>query len=178
MHNQDLYQKTILFAGNAHIGQKIPGTDVSYIVHISNVCMEVIAALTKDASGVDENVCMQGALLHDTIEDTAVTFEELAKIFGEDVAKVVQALTKNEALPKSERMLDSLNRIIVAGKEAAIIKIADRIVNLQPPPQHWPKEKIIAYRKEAQLILEKLGSFHQYLSERLAKKIEEYLVYC
>ncbi len=141
--------------------------------------MEVLTAFTKESAfAIDMDLCMQAALLHDTLEDTAVTFEQLTEVFGSKVAIVVMALTKNADLPKSERMPDSLDRVVKVGKEAAMVKMADRIVNLQPPPKHWSKEKRIAYKKEAQLILNKLGTFHKYLSDRLKQKIKDYQAFC
>ena len=174
MWNQDLYQKTILFAAAAHKNQKVPGTDLSYLVHLSNVCMEVLAALVNSSDKVDGDLCMQGALLHDTIEDTEVKVDEIEQHFGKQVLTVVQALTKDKTLPKLEQMQGSLQRIKIAGKEAAMVKMADRIVNLQPPPSYWNKEKIKTYKIEAQLIYENLNAYHDYLSNRLKQKIEAY----
>lgn len=174
MWNQDLYQKTILFAANAHKGQKIPGTEVSYLVHLSNVCMEILAALVNSTDEVDGDLCMQSALLHDTIEDTAILADDIEKNFGKKLMTVVQALTKDKTLPKLEQMQGSLQRIKVAGKEAAMVKMADRIVNLQPPPSYWSKEKIKAYKIEAELIYENLNGYHDYLGNRLKQKIEAY----
>ena len=54
------------------------------------------------------------------------------------------------------------------------MKLADRITNLQPPPAHWTKKKVAAYKKEARLILAELGEASDYLSERLAEKIRNY----
>ena len=177
MWNQDLYQKTILFAAAAHKDQKVPGTDLTYLVHLSNVCMEILAALANSTDDVDGDLCMQGALLHDTIEDTEIKADEIEQHFGKQVLTVVQALTKDKNLPKKEQMQGSLQSIKSVGKEAAMIKMADRIVNLQPPPSHWSLEKIKVYRKEAGLILENLGEYHEYLANRLKQKIEAYKVY-
>ena len=58
-----------------------------------------------------------------------------------------------------------------------MVKLSDRITNLQPPPQHWNQEKIEKYREEAILILAKLGEANQYLAQRLNQKITEYQQY-
>ena len=58
-----------------------------------------------------------------------------------------------------------------------MVKLSDRITNLQPPPKYWDKEKIKKYRNESFLILEKLGEANQYLAERLQIKIAEYRKY-
>jgi len=175
MWDQDVYLKTLLFAGKAHIGQKVPGTDLSYVVHITNVAMEVASALTHtNEQKIDVTLAVQCALLHDTIEDTAVTYEEIKSIFGEQVANGVLALTKNTELPKAEQMQDSLQRIVEQGAAIRIVKMADRINNMQPPPLYWTLEKKQGYHKEAQFILEQLGGVHSYIEERLAQKIINY----
>lgn len=114
------------------------------------------------------------ALLHDTVEDTAVTYEQVAAGFGQPVADGVLALTKDEGLPKGEQMPDSLRRIKRQPREVWLVKLADRIVNLQPPPKHWQAERIAAYKVESDSILAALGEASPLLAERLAAKIEAY----
>ena len=177
MWSQDLYQETILFVAEAHKEQKVPGTDLPYLVHLSNVCMEVMAALHFDSERVNPDVCILCALLHDSVEDTDVTAQLVKDKFGDAVATGVAALTKNESLPKLESMQDSLARIKAAGKAAGMVKMADRIVNLQAPPAYWPDKKIKVYQEEARLIHSELKHFHKYLADRLAKKIEDYEIY-
>lgn len=55
-----------------------------------------------------------------------------------------------------------------------MVKLADRITNLQPPPHYWSREKIQNYKKEAELILEHLGTSNKYLADRLKEKIDGY----
>ncbi|HVY74398.1 MAG TPA: HD domain-containing protein, partial [Puia sp.] len=111
METQTLFQKAIKFSALKHLEkqQTIPGTDLPYVVHLSNVAMEVIIAYYISTT-FDLALAVQMALLHDTLEDTAATFDEIAEEFGPEIAQGVSALTKNEQLPKSERMADSLNR--------------------------------------------------------------------
>lgn len=175
MWNQDLYQKTILFATKVHGRQKVPGSELPYLLHLSNVCAETLAAMmTENNPNYDINFAMQCALLHDTIEDTPITFEDIEMHFGKKVAIAVLALTKNEKLPKAERMKASLRRIKVHSDEARIVKMADRITNLQKPPKHWDKEKKRKYWEEAKIILEELRGVNEAIEERLRKKIERY----
>ena len=87
------------------------------------------------------------------------------------------ALTKNEALPKETQMADSLKRIIQQGKEVRMVKMADRINNLQKPPKHWNRAKMKRYQKEAQFMLEQLSGVHPYIEARLKQKIEAYKQY-
>jgi (p)ppGpp synthase/HD superfamily hydrolase len=124
------------------------------------------------------SLAIQVSLLHDVLEDTNTTFDEIAKEFSLDVAEGVQSLTQNDDLPKEEKMMDSLNRIKKQPKETQAVKLADRITNLQEPPKHWPLEKIQKYKEEAILILEHLKDSNLYLANRLRDKITAYGKYC
>ncbi len=173
---QDAYQKAISFAGIAHKDQKIPGSDVTYVVHLANVAMEVLFAYSESMD-FDLETALQSALLHDTLEDTDISIEDLRKNFGDKVCRCVSALTKNMNLPKEERMKDSLNRILKEGRDASIVKLADRITNLQIPPSYWSKEKKELYLAEAEMILHMLQNTHSYLENRLKARIKIYLNY-
>ncbi|WP_108868733.1 HD domain-containing protein [Aquimarina aquimarini] len=173
---QELYQKAMKFAGEKHKDQKYPGTNINYLLHISNVAMEVLLAHTSE-NNFDINFAIQAAILHDTIEDTNTNFEEIKNEFGERIAKAVAALSKDKTLStKEEQMTDSLNRINQLEKEVGIVKLADRISNLQGPPKHWSKEKIIRYHTEAKAISKSLKDKNEYLNNRLEQKIDEYKI--
>lgn len=178
MQTQSIYQKAILFAAKKHSEnhQTIPGTNLPYIVHLSNVAMEIMIAYQK-TNDFNLDLALPLALLHDTLEDTATTTEELLQEFGLEVSKGVMALSKNKNLPKSEQMQDSLNRIKMLSKEVGIVKIADRITNLQEPPKYWTTSKKQEYQKEALLILEHLKGANTYLEQRLHAKIIDYEKY-
>jgi (p)ppGpp synthase/HD superfamily hydrolase len=171
--NQDLYLKALRFAAEAHAGQKIPGTDLPYLMHVAAVTMEINAVISIE--GLKEpDLAVQCALLHDTIEDTHVTSYDISLLFGPDVAAGVNALTKNKSLAKEVQIRDSIIRIQKMPCEIAMVKLADRITNLQPPPAHWDKDKIRHYRRDAEIILEHLGSASPYLAERMKFKLAGY----
>ncbi len=179
--SQDIFVRAWDFATLAHQGQTyagpIEGQHFDYINHIGSVAMELIWALHNTPS-VDGNLAIQCALLHDTLEDTKTTYEDLVSIFGERVANGVKALTKDESLStKYEQMQDSLERIKLQPVEIWMVNLADRITNLSEPPFHWSKEKKIKYREEALLIHRELGSANELLSERLLSRIDSYQRY-
>jgi (p)ppGpp synthase/HD superfamily hydrolase len=174
--SQESYIKALLFAANAHNRQKVPGTELPYLTHLTMVSMEVTAALAVE-DGLDGNLAIQCALLHDVLEDTDVAYDALKEIFGESVAKGVLALTKNDNLPKHEKMADSLTRIQQQPREVWMVKLADRISNLQPPPKHWTVEKMQSYQQEACQIYEALHTASPFLAIRLQQKIEGYIKY-
>ena len=176
MELQRLYQKALAFAGEKHGDQKVPGTQSSYLVHLSNVAMEtMIAALHTD--DFDLAFAVQVALLHDVLEDTSTTFDEIEEVFDGNIARAVLALSKNESLPISQQISDSLSRIKLEPKEVWAVKLADRISNLQKPPQHWDMNKIIDYKKMAGIILFQLKGGNTYLENRLHQKIIDYQAY-
>lgn len=175
---QACYQEAIKFATAKHLfkNQKVPGTDLPYVVHLSNVAMEILIAYSN-TNHFNLILAIQVALLHDTMEDTDTTFEEIVLYFGQVVADGVAALTKNNHLPKEFQMEDSLKRIREQPKEIWAVKLADRITNLQAPPKHWSDSKRMEYRNEAMFILQELKDGNQYLATRLELKIDEYQKY-
>jgi len=174
--SQEAYLKALRFAAEKHKGQLVPGTDWSYTVHLSMVCMEILAAFNQNPN-LNGDLAIQAAILHDTIEDTDVTYEDLQSKFSQNVAEGVLALTKDTTLGKKEQMQDSLKRIKLQPKEIWMVKLADRITNLQPPPSYWDREKRKRYLEQAKLILDELRAGSEYLSNRLSEKIHDYQVY-
>ena len=171
---QQRYIDAYRFAAEAHRGQIFPGTDgLPYVMHVSMVAMEVMTALALETFEAPD-LAVQCALLHDTIEDTGVSPEDLEGRFGAAVAAGVAALSKDPSLPKPEQMADSLRRICQQPREVWIVKLADRISNLQPPPARWSKEKRTRYRDEAENILDALGPASPYLAARMRRMIDGY----
>ena len=171
----DLYLKAWNFASRAHEEQCVPGTTIPYINHVGAVAMEIISAIARDGSVGEPDLAIQCALLHDVLEDTATDVEQIDKEFGERVAKGVLALSKDPDLPSKEaQMRDSLRRIKTQPREVWMVKLADRITNLQPPPRNWSRAKIVKYHGEAKQILSALCTASNALSERLYIKIERY----
>ena len=179
----DRYQEALRFAAHAHGDQKMSGSQLPYLAHLTSVASEVIAAAMAAGAGdepFDLDLAATAALLHDTVEDTAVKIEEVAGTFGPAVAQVVLALTKDPQLPKDVQMADSLARIVALpgelGRVAAIVKLADRTTNLQVPPSYWKLAKRRAYLDEGQRILQTLVAVSRYapLEQRLADRIAAY----
>jgi (p)ppGpp synthase/HD superfamily hydrolase len=171
----DLYVDALRFAAARHHGQVMPGGDLPYLVHVTSVTAEVIATLAQERFA-DPDLAVQCALLHDVVEDTSTTIDEIATRFGRRVAGGVAALSKDAALPKAERMADSLRRIRAQPHEVWIVKLADRITNLGPAPAGWSADKRIAYRDEAGEILRALADASVHLADRLGQRMVSYEV--
>ena len=94
MYSPDRFLAALRFATEKHLPQKFPGTDLPYLMHVVTVASEVIAhlpALKLD----DPDLAVACALLHDTLEDTPATYEEVAAKFGRAVADGVDALVRH-----------------------------------------------------------------------------------
>lgn len=175
MWNPDHYQRAIVFAGEAHAGQLYSGSQASYVVHLAQVAMEIMHTWSQEPGDWNADLAVQCALLHDCLEDTPTEYKQLAAVFGTQVARGVLALTKDQHQPKSEQMMDSLARIRSLNQpEIAMVKLADRITNLQSPPPHWDRAKILRYQEEARVILDQIGYASDFLADRLNQKIKAY----
>ena len=93
--SQELYIKAYKYAARAHHGQCVPGSDLPYITHLSFVSMEIMSSLSV-GNKRNGDLAVQCALLHDILEDTGVTYEQVKDKFGIVVDCGVQALTKNK----------------------------------------------------------------------------------
>lgn len=177
MFSQEKYLKALNFAAKAHGEQKTP-YGLPYITHLTSVAMEIMHACEEGKVELEKaDFVITVALLHDVIEDTDVTYDELYKEFSAEVAEAVDALSKDKTLPKKEQMADSINRLLTQGYDVQMVKLADRITNMQKPPEKWDSEKIFNYHKEAKFILSCLKNSNLHLSKRLEDKINNYIVY-
>ncbi len=121
--------KTYLFAQKAHENQ-IRKSGEAYIIHPLNVAL--ILANQK----MPTNVIMAG-LLHDVVEDTNTTIEEIEALFGEDVASIVAGVTKLDHMPRldtDQLKVENQRKVIIASAKdvrVIIVKLADRLHNMQ-----------------------------------------------
>jgi (p)ppGpp synthase/HD superfamily hydrolase len=131
------------FAARAHDGQTRKGAAAEpYIGHVIEV-----AALLAEHGAPPEAVI--AGLLHDTIEDTAVTPAELAAEFGEGVAAIVAEVTDDKSLPKEVRKGLQISHALVCSAAAKQVKLADKISNLRAildsPPAAWNHARRVEY---------------------------------
>lgn len=178
MFSQEKYLKALNFAALAHKDQKTPN-GLPYLTHLTSVAMEVIHACQEgQIEDKKADIAISVAFLHDTIEDTDITYDDIYNEFGAEVAEGVDALTKDKTLPtKKEQMADSINKLLTQSYEIQMVKLADRITNMQKPPESWDSLKILNYHKEAKFILSCLKNSNLHLSKRLEEKINNYVVY-
>ena len=133
------------FAAEKHRDQRRKGQCASpYINHPIEV-----AELLVRVGQVDDVALLQAALLHDTVEDTQTTFQELEEQFGTGVRTLVEEVTDDKSLPKDERKRRQVERAPYLSEGARQIKLADKTCNVRDlvtkPPLDWPLERRLAY---------------------------------
>ena len=133
------------FAAGKHRDQRRKDREESpYINHPIQVA-ELIARVGR----VSDLATLQAAVLHDTVEDTETTFEELEEKFGVEVASLVREVTDDKSLRKEQRKQLQIERAPRLSPEAKAIKIADKISNIlditYSPPEGWSKERRVEY---------------------------------
>jgi (p)ppGpp synthase/HD superfamily hydrolase len=160
------------FAAECHQGQLYPGTKLPYLTHLGMVVLALLPALEEEP-GLEADLALCCAILHDTVEDTGITCGEIEAGFGRAVAQGVSALSKDPGLPKGDSMRDSLERIKAQPREIWLVKLADRVANLGAavPMAYWGRVKCQAYADEGEVILEALGSASKVLSRALRGRI-------
>ncbi|XP_013406805.1 guanosine-3',5'-bis(diphosphate) 3'-pyrophosphohydrolase MESH1 isoform X2 [Lingula anatina] len=104
--------------------------------------------LTEEADITDLDV-IQAALLHDTVEDTNTTFEELEETFGSAVTNIVREVTDDKSLPKAERKLQQIEHAPHSSPKAKLVKLADKLYNLRDlnrcTPNGWTENRVQEY---------------------------------
>lgn len=121
------------FAEEKHKFQKRKGSDIPYFDHI----LKVVQVLQEYGASI--NVMVAGAL-HDTIEDTDTTIEDIVSLFGVEVAYMVDTVTEKKGLPYEDRKKLQSLRIGGATKEIKMLKCADCIANLTDTEQQMKQE--------------------------------------
>ena len=128
--NTELLDRAILFAVKAHAGTERRGKGFPYIVHPMEA-MEIVATITPDQE------LLAAAALHDTVEDTNVTIEEIRDQFGERVANLVAAESDVFIEGKSEeetwhaRKQAAMDRLAAAPYDAKIVALGDKLSNMR-----------------------------------------------
>jgi guanosine-3',5'-bis(diphosphate) 3'-pyrophosphohydrolase len=145
--------EALAFAADKHSGQRRKDAEASpYINHP----IAVAAVLAAEGDVSDEAILLAG-VLHDTVEDTKTTFEELAELFGDDVTGLVREVTDDKSLPKAERKHLQIEHARTSSNRAKQVKIADKICNVREitsnPPGTWPLERRREYMSWSEAVV-------------------------
>ena len=131
------FARAVAFATEAHRGQVRKGADADpYISHP----LAVVSILADEAQ-ITDWVTLCAAVLHDTIEDTGTSHDDLETAFGIEVADLVAEVSDDKRLPKHERKEKQIAQAAHASSRAKLVKLADKIANLRDiadrPPATW-----------------------------------------
>ncbi len=145
-----------MFAAEHHRDQRRKGAEASpYINHPLSV-----ARLLSVEGGITDVDVLMAALLHDTIEDTQTTEQELLTRFGARVTGIVLEVTDDKSLPKEKRKQLQISHARLKSTDAAMVKIADKICNLRDiatsPPKDWSAERCREYFEWAAKVVAEL----------------------
>jgi len=137
--------KAVQFAAAKHSTQRRKDVDASpYINHPIEV-----AHLLAEVGGITDLATLVAAILHDTIEDTETTPEELGEHFGPNVRKFVMEVTDDKSRKKADRKQLQIDHAPTLSGAAKAIKLADKIANVgdvtRNPPPDWPLARRIDY---------------------------------
>ena len=172
--NKEAIYKAVFYATHAHnkADPIYSPEKKSFTAHFTLVALNALNFSMSE--NVDREFLMTVAILHDTIEDTDVTYNDLKNEFGTKVADAVNALSRNEDVDYYKQIPDCVERIKKQPREVAIVKLADRLFNIRERYKLWTKDRQDKYKLEAQYICDELGYACKRLKQELQKAIDTY----
>ena len=132
------------FAADKHRMQRRKDADASPYINHPIALADLLAS-----EGIGDPAVLCAALLHDTIEDTDTSEQELRAAFGDEIAAVVMEVTDDKTLPKKQRKQLQVEHARHASPRAKLVKLADKICNLRDvaatPPADWSAARKAEY---------------------------------
>lgn len=153
------------FAAEKHRLQKRKDAESSpYINHPIQLAHILVEAHIEDP------VVLAAALLHDTIEDTNTTLDEIEIVFGQEIAQIVQECSDDKALNKLERKQAQIDHAAKVSHKAKLVKLADKIANVgdihRTPPAGWSQERKREYFDWARKVVDQMRGTNAILEAR------------
>ncbi len=164
--------KATSFAAKKHTGQTRKGKDdAPYINHPLEV-----ANLLINVGNVEDYDVLIAAILHDTVEDTGTTPEEIAELFGQPVAEIVAEVTDDKTFPKAERKQLQIEHAPHLSLSAKQLKMADKISNITDiinnPPTDWSNERRLEYLDWGEKVMAGLRGANAHLENHFDELIK------
>lgn len=123
-----------------------------------------LANVLANETGIDDERVLIAAILHDTIEDTETTAQELIREFGQEIAEIVLEVSDDKTLTAAERKRLQVEHAGTISRRAKLVKLADKICNLRDiassPPADWSLERKQAYFDWAKAVVDGLRGAH------------------
>ena len=143
-----------------------------------------VARVLADIGKVDNTEILMAAILHDTLEDTATTTDDLDQYFGTAVRTMVEEVTDDKQLPKEARKQAQIEHAATLSEGAAMVKMADKIANVQDvmeaPPSGWSQTRRRHYGEWAATVVSRcpdvnprLKSHFNQLAEQALRQINQ-----
>lgn len=159
--------KTTDFAAGKHRDQRRKDPEKTpYINHPIGV-----ARILSEEGGISQLEVIQAAILHDTVEDTETTLEEIETCFGSTVRSIVAEVTDDKSLPKMERKRLQIENAPHKSREAKLVKLADKLYNLRDlcraTPEGWSSERVNQYFEWAFRVVAGLRQTNQAIEDEL-----------
>jgi len=150
----------VAFAAHKHRDQRRKDESASpYINHPI-----ALANVLANEAGIDDERVLIAAILHDTIEDTDTTEQELVREFGQEIAGIVLEVSDDKTLSKSERKRLQVEHASTISRRAKLVKLADKICNLRDvagsPPSGWSLSRKQDYFDWAKEVVDGLRGVH------------------
>jgi len=168
----NLLIKAASFAAEKHKNQRRKDADASPYINHPIALADVLA----NEGGIANEEVLVAALLHDTIEDTETTEQELKALFGNKITSIVLEVTDDKSLSKAERKTLQIEHAKHSSIEAKQVKLADKICNLRDilssPPKDWPLQRKFDYFEWAEQVVSGLRG----TNARLEKTFDELLI--
>ncbi len=159
----DLVIEALTFAAERHSGQRRKDSAASPYINHPIALMRVLSMEAR----IRDPVVLCSALLHDTVEDTGTTPQEIAARFGPDICAVVLEVTDDKRLPKAERKRLQVEHAGQVSHAARLVKLADKICNLRDvadnPPVDWDLARCQAYFDWASEVVGQIRGTHERL---------------
>ena len=155
--------KALAFAAHKHRDQRRKDPEASpYINH--PIALAALAGVLADEGRVTDAVTLCAALLHDTVEDTETTAEELEREFDREIRDIVMEVSDDKSLPKPERKRRQIEHAAHASPGAKLVKLADKIANLRDvaacPPRDWSLVRRQQYFDWARQVIDGVRGVH------------------
>ncbi|MFC1692324.1 HD domain-containing protein [Candidatus Latescibacterota bacterium] len=161
--DMSLVLRALTFAAQKHKGKKRKDKEASpYINHLIEAA-EILWNIGK----IHNSVAIAAGILHDTLEDTDTSGEELEAEFGGEISTIVQELTDDKSLPNEERKRLQVEHAKSLSLGARLVKLADKISNIQDivdsPPEDWSIERRKEYVEWGGEVINELRGTNEYL---------------
>jgi len=155
----------LAFAALKHRDQRRKDPEASpYINHPIS-----LARVLSVEAGLHDAELLAAAVLHDTLEDTQTTFEELRERFGKEVASVVREVSDDRTLLKPERKRLQIEHARHLSRRARLVKLADKICNIRDvaanPPRSWPLRRRREYFDWAKAVIDQIRGTNKTLEK-------------